>query len=215
MEVKDKKQTMILLLKIILYTAQGIALWAAIVRWNENKHSAQRYFLHFMVFVAVVEISANLSRIYTNLGHSYIYNVYIIVSFLFFFSWFYTIVKPKKMFYWIFGIYAIAIIISVSTESFTKNLLHITLYVGTLLILFLATMYFKSLLEKKEVVHFHKLQPFWIATGLLIFYVGFLPVQFLRGLEGFDRVNFQFIMMVLNIFLYGCFVIAFLCPQKK
>ncbi len=216
MVLADKKKiNMILFLKIILYTAQGAALLAAIAKWNENKHSSQRYFLHFMIFVAVVEIAANLSRMYTSLGNSYIYNIYIIVSFLFFFYWFYAILKYKKVFYWILGIYFISVGISISLESFVNEMLHITLYMGTLLILFLTSLYYRSLLEKKEVVDFLKLQPFWIATGLLIFYIGLLPVQFLQGFKDFDRINYQFIMMVLNIFLYGCFAIAFLCPQKK
>lgn len=206
---------MILLLKIILYTAQGAALWAAIAKWSHNKNSTQGYFLHFLVFVAVVELMANLSRMFTNYGNSYVYNIYIIVSFLFFFYWFFRVLQNKRVFYWVLFIYFVSVIISISVESFTDEMYHTTLYVGTLLILFLAVLYYWALLEKQEAVNFLRLQPFWITTGLLIFYIGFLPIQFLQGLGDFNRINYQFIMMVLNIFLYGCITIALLCPQRK
>lgn len=206
---------MIILLKTILYLAQGTALWASIVRYKFNKTSTQRYFLHFMIFVAIIEISANLARVYTSLGNSFVYNIYIISSFYFFFYWFYTILKQKVIVFFVVSCYTIALFVSLYLESFFNSMLSITLYSGTIGILILSTAYYYSLLQGKEVINFVKLQPFWIATGLLIFYIGFLPVQFLQGLGDFDKINYQFVIMILNILLYGCFVIALLCPLKK
>lgn len=206
---------MILFLKIILYTAQGIALWVAILNWNENKNTNQRYFLHFMIFVVLIEIAANLFRIYTTLGNSFVYNIFIISSFFFFFYWFFLILKKKKIVIWLVSIYVIFLIASLFLEPFFDSMLNITLYAGTLLILILTIMYYNNLLKKPEVVDFLNLQPFWIATGLFIFYIGFMPVQFIDLIDDFNPVSYQFVMVILNIILYGCISKALLCPQKQ
>lgn len=206
---------MIFLLKTILYIAQGMALWASFTRRKENKNSTQQYFLFFMVFAILIEIIANLIRIYSPWKNSFVYNIYIILSFYFFFYWFYTILSKKKISVLLIGLFTVGMIYSIATESFSKTMLSGTLYTGTGIILIFSVMYYSQLLHRIEVLNYLKLQPFWITTGLLIFYLGLLPLQYLLHQEFFDKTVYQFVIMVLNVIMYGCFTIAFLCPIKK
>lgn len=206
---------MIFILKTILYLAQGAALWAAFSRRKENNTSHQRYFVYFMVFVVLIEIVANLIRMYSPWKNSFVYNIYIVFSFYFFFYWFYSILSKKKVSALLIGIYTLGMIYSVATESFTQTMLSGTLYTGTSITLIFSIMYYSQLLHRIEVLNYLKLQPFWITTGLLVFYLGLLPLQYLLHQEFFDKTVYQFVIMVLNVIMYGCFTIAFLCPIKK
>lgn len=206
---------MIVILKTILYLAQGKALWASFSHRKENKNTTQQYFLFFMVFVVIIEITANLIRMYSPWKNSFVYNLYIILSFYFFFYWFYTILTKKILSWILIGIYTGGMIYSLVNESFTQTMLSGTLYIGTFIILIFSIRYYSQLLHRIEVLNYLKLQPFWITTGLLIFYLGLLPLQYLLHLDIFNKTIYQFVIMILNVIMYGCFTIAFLCPIKK
>jgi len=205
----------IIFLKSILYAAQGFALVAAIYNWKNNKHTTQKYFLHLMIFIALTEITANITRIYFDLNNSGIYNLYIIVSFIFFFYWFYQILEHKKLVTVLSALFILLIPFSLYQENFTSSFLDIVTYSGSIITITLSFLYLRQLLSKDEIIVFSTLSPFWISSGLLIFYSGFIPMLFLQDLYGFNRVTFQFVMTILNITLYGCFTKAFLCRLKK
>ena len=201
---------MVLPLKIILYLAQGLALWACIAAWSKSRNTSEHYFLPFLLFVALGELTANLLYKQFDWINHVVYNTYDIVSFLFYIIWFYTILKSKKLVL-IFGIlYVIILGISLYLEPYTSVFLNINLYGGTIILLTLVFLFYASLLQKSKVIDFLRLPSFWIATGILIFHIGYLPIHFLTNIKGaYDYDQVQFIIMILNILMYGCIAKAF------
>ncbi len=206
---------MILFLKIILYAAQGTALAAAIYKWNENKNTNQKYFLHLMVVVASVEIIANILRLYAGINNNILYNPFIVFSFIFYFYWYYKILKQKKVVLILSSIFIVLVPISMYFEDFRYTFLDISTYFGSMCVIIFSFMYLTQLLRLNEIINFSKSQPFWISSGLLIFYIGFIPLLFVQNNYSPNRIPFQLVITVLNVTLYGCFAKAFLCPLKK
>ncbi len=86
---------------------------------------------------------------------------------------------------------------------------------GCLLIIVFSLSYFLELFAYTKTVILSKEPTFWICTGLLFFYsVSFPLLVFVNVMTSFPAIlanNLQFILLVLNVFLYLLFSIAFLC----
>lgn len=202
---------MIKLLSVILWFFQGAAFLAAILYWNKYKTTTQRYFVYFLAYVVVHETMGY----FVGSNNLYIYNVYIILSFAFYLFWFYLILKHKRMIIALSIVFFISVCIAVLFENFWNDLWKIPSITGTIIVLINSTLFYRSLLNKAEVVDYQKSQEFWIVTGLLIFYIAFLPIlMFWRFIDN-TSLPFRIIITVLNIILSGCFIMSFLCLRKK
>lgn len=198
--------------QILFHTAQVIALWAVVVRWSVIKNTTERYFLPYLIYVVLNEIVAKLLT-YTSVGNYALYNAYDIITFSFLLFWFYQLLKSRSVL--LLGtLYYTALAVSLYKEDFVSTFLNINVYAGTIMVILLAVLYFGSLLQQPEVVEYQKIPAFWITTGLLIFNVGYLPIQFLINSKGFDPTAIYLVLAVLNILCYGCFTKGFLSHRK-
>ena len=195
------------------FTMLIAAFVAAVWHWPKYKFSPQKYFPFFLGYVVFQEILGSVQGDIQGLDNHFIYNIFIIVSFLFYIYWYSLILRQRKLVYGLGILILGAIGYSLIVDGLFKRLWDIPLYVGAVAILLCSVLYFSSLLQKKEVVRFYRLQPFWIATGLLVFYVCIIPWFFFEDLE--DIINVRTYLTSLNVLLYLCFLISFLCLRKK
>lgn len=203
------------LLQILLHTAQGFALWAVLSRWKTIKHTTERHFLPYLVYVIINDIVARI-LFYTPYDNYALYNLYDIITFSFLWYWFYTLLKFRVIKF-VGVLYLIALAISLIKEDFFHSFSNINVYAGTIMVIIFSMLYFGTLIQKQEVIEFQKTPAFWITTGLLLFNVGYLPIQFLINSNVFEEAPVHLIIIALNILCYGCFAIGFLChkPIKR
>ena len=96
----------------------------------------------------------------------------------------------------------------------SNTLWTIPLTAGTIIIIILAGVFFYNLLQSKVVTDYKKELKFWIIIGLLVFYVGFLPVQLMQKYIDGLSIDYYFVVMLLNFLMYGSFSIGFLSIKK-
>tara|TARA_R110001632_G_scaffold149752_5_gene267178 strand:+ start:926 stop:1555 length:630 start_codon:yes stop_codon:yes gene_type:complete len=203
-------------LDIIQWTMILIAFVAAIVK-RKNFGPARQYFEWYMLFVICVQICSELLYAYGSdeYGNSIIYNIYDVVTYLFFLRWFYHIVPYKKLVLISTLVYGIAFVTSLFVDDYIVDFSRINTYTGTLVILILTNAYYVSLLKREEIVSFTRLPSFWIASGLLIFNIGYLPLTLLiLSKSTFILFDLSIVTTLLTVVLYGCFIKAFLCPKE-
>jgi hypothetical protein len=101
-----------------------------------------------------------------------------------------------------------------------ENVFHSMTYsLGCLLIVGFCIYYFWELFQRSHSVNLIRQPAFWICSGLLFYYVCTFPLfgllNFIK-LEKYDAIvrNLITILVLLNIFLYLSFTIAFLCRLK-
>jgi len=99
------------------------------------------------------------------------------------------------------------------------NAFHTVTYAfGCLIIVAACIYYFFELFKFPKSIDLKNNPAFWICSGLLFFYCcGFPLFGFTNLLSGISRLiirNFFSIIVILNIFLYTLFTIAFLCRLK-
>lgn len=199
-----------LIRSVVLIAAFSVSVYY----WKNYKNSAQKYFPFLLLFATIVEITGTIRLYVFKETSNFLYNIYLIASFTFLLAWFIAILKRKLVPKILLSLFLGATAFSVLTESATGDLYFSMLITGSVFILIGAFLFFKQLLETDAAVYFIKNQQFWIMSGLLVFYIGFLPFYLLvRNLDLHDY-RIGLVIPFLNILLYGCFIIGFRCRNK-
>lgn len=198
-----------------MWLFQVAAFTAATITYKKYKNTNQKYFIYFLGFVLVVELLGYLIPQFFKIKSQFIYNIFTIVSFSFYLYWFNLILKRKRLINIGYILFTISIFFSIFFEDFFKGLWRISLTTGTVLVLFFSVLFYYDLLKRNEVFHYQKSQKFWIVTGLLVFYIAFLPIQLLQPYIKLGSINYRIAITFLSIILYGIFTISFLCTKKS
>ncbi len=201
----------------IITVLEFIAAIVATVYFKKYRKSSEKYWLYFLWFTFLIEVfGASLKPNYP-IGVSWIYSIFSIASVIFYFFWYYQILKTKQL--------RIVVVVFASLFSLMTTLAYIfpdelknqgyAFVVGSLGILTLTLCHFYRLLNSDEVLIIkHKLS-FWISTGLLLFYVGIIPLVILTKILVVSPLSRILIFISLNLILYGCYVIGFIWTKKK
>jgi hypothetical protein len=138
------------------------------------------------------------------------------ISFLFYFWWFYKILAKRKWFvYILLAAFVITFLNDLITKNLIENLYLNPIIIGAFSVLVLTISYFKELLNTESITSFAKSQKFWIVTGLFCFYIGLLPLLIFHSSLDYGGNFYRIVITVLNAVLYGCIFKSFLCLEKK
>ena len=203
--------------QVINYTRNGTlmaALVAAIWFWKYYKNTSERYFLHFLVYSVLTEFVGLFFKDLFRFDNFIIYNVYMIVSFLFYLYWFQRVLKNKKFVYILTVFFMVFALYSIVTEDAFVALFQFAFVAGIMCIITLTLYYFVKALKSEQITAFLKDPKFWIVTGLFLFHLGFLPTLLLMLKLDMLSVRYYLVITSLNIVLYGCYIKAFACTKK-
>ncbi len=202
------------------YLFPFIQLIAAIVGvWNIKKLSLPRekYFLLLLWFTFLVELTNLLLRdlfgVASSLGHT----IYSIISFLFYFYWYYNVLESR--FSKIITLIFTTAFLTMSALAFVfpeamggKGYAFVT---GAISLLVLTFFHFYQLLRSDEVLVVKYKLSFWVSTALLLFYMGILPLILLAEYLEVKGSSYTIILICLNLILYGCYIIGFIWTKKR
>ncbi len=209
------------ILRWVLNAMELIACISGFYYYNKVKNTFWRFFPFYLGFIFLMELTAKFSvlilkstsfnvALYTYFG--------IPIQFLFFFWIFYQYNKNTRIASWSIYAAVIFIISLIIDQTIMKNgkywFFSISYTVGNILLLVLIIRFFVDLVLSENVLHFKKMQMFWVCLGLLIFYLGSLPFF---GLNNTLRQNhpslysyYWYVQMGLNYCMYACFSISFI-----
>lgn len=189
----------------------------AIVFYSKYRASNEKYFLIFLWYTFVVDLSgAGMAHI-LEVKNNWLYNGYMITMYLFYFYWYYKILKAKlfSRFTRVFSI--VFILVAIASFIFHPwNIYHMyTFNVGALFVLILTVFHFYQLLNDDQVLIVKYKLSFWISTGLLLFSVGMIPLFSLSEYLDFQGPGYVITLVSLNVILYGCYIIGFIWTKKS
>ncbi|PVW13072.1 hypothetical protein [Marixanthomonas spongiae] len=204
----------------IVLSFYGIATVTAILFYGKYKHTVLKYFVWILIYNLINEISAKY--VYYWLDRNVImYNVYNTVFFSYFFYVFWNFVKGKTYKKWIVYsviLFLIATVINVFTVNAYYDSLMISYITGACLIIFCIILYYIEILSDTRVLHIREDLLFWISIGLLLFYVGYIPIKLSREFfAGNDDlfITLYNVQRILIIIMYSCFTMGFIWTKKK
>lgn len=187
---------------------------------SKNDYFYLKLFPPFLLITIVVEsLGTYLASIEkSNLG---IYNFFTVFEFCFY-LWVISLIVTNKHVKKIARVtallYLVVAVINIILIQKMKAFHSVTYALGCLLIVAFCIYYFFELFKLPKSVKLKNNPAFWICSGLLFFYCCGFPLfgmaNFLSGISKLIIRNFRSIIIILNVFLYSLFTIAFLCRIK-
>ena len=198
-----------------------MCLLVAIFLYKKLHPKWLRLFIYFLLLTMAVEVIATFYSQYFKKSNHFIVNIYLPLSFGFYFSIFYKTFETKKNKIICSIACIIYLLFFVCDNTFIEGFYSFSSYsysLGSILIVSCCLLYFMWLFTTDRVMNYFKIPMFWISTGLLFFFVGSLVEMsllkyMLNNHMDIDGRIYQFIMTTLNVLLYGAFTISFLCNQ--
>jgi hypothetical protein len=182
-----------------------------------------RYLWLFPPFLlATIIIESYASYLSSNQkSNIWIYNFFTVIEFCFYLWIINRIVnnvKIKMAIKTTLLVYAAIAIINIVFIQKIQRFHSVTYAFGCLIIVTFCIYYLFELFKLPKSVKLKNNPAFWICSGLLFFYCCGFPLfgltNFLNGISKLIINNLHNIVIILNIFLYSLFTIAFLCRIK-
>ena len=209
-----------MLFTIIIFI-EAICLGFAV--WSLRKEDQWwKYFIHFLLLTVLVETAGYILYFRYGMSNHWLFNLRLLpeIAFLFF-----VLYRLNSNFFrvalWLGIAFALFLMIY-GWESFRSGWKSYSANANTLAsitIIITACLFYYYLLKQDTFVEITSYAPFWIVSGLLIFYLGAfgcnLFVKQLTDIYKRTGVPIRFIiMLVLNFILYACWAYAFLCRYR-
>ncbi len=190
-----------------------------------------RYFVYFLWINFAVELFGELPKIidqYDQLQflkstfleeNAWLYNIYTIISYWFYISFFKWNVKTKKFTFILNILMYLFLLVSITnlivTDVFFKIHSALPMIPGTLIVVISVFFYFFEMLKSEKVLEFNKDLIFYIAIGALVFYLCAPPLFIYSGYYSnqisteFVKIR-QIILYSTIIFMYTCYTLGFI-----
>ena len=213
-----------------------LAFLVGLFYYQRNKSKPTYYLVLFLGITAGVEIlgwyayfvpSGFLSFLKDTVFKSnyWLYNIYNVVSYVFYISYFKWQLRSKRAIKILNHSIVVFITISVFEILFSGGYFirfsSIATIVGTLLVFLSIGLYYMQLLKSDEVLRVHKILPFYISIGALLFHLCTTPIFIYNSYyslsmdPSFVEV-YRIILFGSNYVLYGIFILGFLiCKEQK
>lgn len=215
MDVYDK-------LRLALYICEVAAAVTGFIYWKKIRDTYWKWFPVYLLIIAIIETvtesSFQLSNDYEfNAGiHEYFG---IPLQFLFFFWLFYK--NSANRWPLIGAVIYVAVWIADMLYFRDRQLwfLSFSYTIGNIILLILLVMYFIKLVTSDAIMVYRSVMMFWICLGLLLFYIGTLPLygmyNTLAGKYPTLFNNYWIIAMCLDCIMYLLFASSFIWGKLK
>jgi hypothetical protein len=177
-------------------------------------------FTPFLFFSLIVELVAD-RLLRDNKSTFFTYNISSTIEVTFYLWVLFNLITSrlaKKMTVLFIIVYPAASFFDIFFITGKDNFHSLGYSLGCLLIVFFTIVFFYQLFAKPRAILLTREPSFWICTALLFFYSVTFPLfasaNFMKSFPPILANNVQYILIVLNVFLYLLFSIAFLCRIK-
>lgn len=213
------------MLTIIFYIV-GLTTLISFFYYKKFNNSIYKYFLYYLLWTFMVELTYNIARIRYFETKEYVfnyfisYNIHLIISYLFYFYFYRKLSKNKKnkkiflYFSYVFGCFALINYFVLNQNLMDELNVH-NLIVGSILLLITIILFLIEIINNENIVfNIHKSFIFWISLGLLLFYIGILPIMISTKYLNYN-ITYMSILNSLNAIMYGSFIIGMIKSDSK
>lgn len=210
----------------------AVALLMALVRYPKYYSSPLKYFPVLLMYTFLTELLGYFTKnyevfhisIFTSIvNHNVIiYNIYNLVFFTYFYYvyWSYIESKRYKNFILYGGLFFLIIsFINLFLQNFKLESQMYSYMAGALILLMCIILFFREQYHTSKKLDYRFTGIKWISIGLLIFYMGYVPIKASRFYYYLNQLNeyvhLRRIHLMLIILMYICFIIGFLRMKRK
>ncbi|SHI83472.1 hypothetical protein SAMN04488508_103355 [Aquimarina spongiae] len=190
--------------------------------YKKYKGTKLKHFILYLWYTAINEIVVGLylKRYLEIEWGDLLYNLYYIISFIYFLTLFrnYLMIKKNKRVVHTFLItYIILLVINGFYQNYIYELQIIPYIAASSFLVVTIFLYFIEILNSEKVLNVRKNLLFWISIGLLLYHIGNIPFRILRNYySDITDATVSFLLGVfLTIIMNICFIIGFIWSDKK
>ncbi len=211
---------LIYILPFSINALELIAIIIGILHYNKYKHTPLKYFLWFLCYGFLTEMTGvYISTILKRPNHI-VFNIYALVQFEFFLWLFYHYIKTVKykILVKIFSaiIFLFFVINSLIIQDITQTFQSYFLLPGSVLLIITVILFFIEILSSDAILKVKNLLIFWVAVGILLFQLGFLPVFIATKYINYNNGNtYGYILLILNFITSLCYSLGFIWTKKN
>ncbi|ADV47832.1 hypothetical protein Celal_0493 [Cellulophaga algicola DSM 14237] len=221
-----------MLKEILLYPPLQIyfvTLIITIFRYPKYFDSKLKYLPVLLMYIfltellgLIINLDSSKNPFFNDLYSKYNFIIFIVYDLMFFGYFFYLfwhfccLQQNKKIILIGSTTYALTFLIN---AMFTNIIIEPQLYsynIGSLIIILAAFIFLK---EKIQTRFFKKNALFWISIGLLIFHIGFIPINILYSFSTMETKTMNYILpkfhLALVFLMYGSFIYGFIQMKGK
>lgn len=213
------------ILQNVLLIIEIMSAIVALIMFYKWKNTHWRYFIFYLCFIAVAEITCWLLRKYEVFSLLRIIYMYLVipVEFLFYYWFFYKLMPGKNiktLTVWATIIYLAALVLeAVNLNGPAVYFLSISYTVGNIFLLVFIFIYLNHLVNAPRATTMYYNFGFWFSLVLIMFYMFTCPLygtfnQLRRDNREFF-IDYYNLALLLNIVMYLSFSIAFIWSQPK
>ncbi|OAD45379.1 hypothetical protein [Polaribacter atrinae] len=213
----DKLIYILYFLAIVLY---------AIFYFKRSFDVDLKYFLGYLIAMFACEMIASYVKYNLELDNLWVYNTLTFVEFNFLFLFAKQILfsaktqKTVTVVRILFNVvYFLTTLYYLYQGTYFEVYNSIASISGSLLIAIVLFLFYKDFLSSNEILNYKRSLTFWIAFGLLFYYLGTIPItSILNNMKGTSMAVIDYlynIQFVLVIFMYSCFILGALWSQKR
>jgi len=209
-----------------------VTLLIALIKYPRYYNTPLKFFPVLLMYTFLTETLGYITKNYeeyqislytTFVDHNVIiYNIYNLVFFSYFFYVYWSSVnnrKYKKHILYGSILFSVAALINPFFQSFKLESQLLTYIAGGLLIVYCTILFFLENKDRRKSTDYMHTALKWISIGLLIFYVGYIPIRASRYYNYLYKVNeyvhLRRIHIALICLLYLCFIIGLLRMRRK
>lgn len=215
---------------IVINVFELLAFLVGIFYYRKNKSKPTFYLVAFLGLTFLVE-AFGWYGLFMEYGYFsfwkdtpfeknlWLYNLYGIISFFFYITYFKWYLKSKNSIRWLNMLTGVFIGASLIELIFIKGLFAVSLPItnisGTLLVFFSISLYYLELLKSEKILLVHKSLPFYISVGALLFHLCTTPL-FIYGSYYSNSIDPAFVSLYrqiifgTNYLLYSIYIAGFL-----
>ncbi|SDE59826.1 hypothetical protein SAMN04487992_102152 [Cellulophaga baltica] len=170
----------------------------------------------------IINLDSSKNPFYNDLYSRYNFVIFIAYDLMFFGYFFYLLwhfcylQQNKKIILIGTIIYALAFLINAMSTNIITDPQIYSYNIGSLILILAAFIFLKENIQTK---FFKKNALFWISIGLLIFHIGFIPINILYSFSTMETKTMNYILpkfhLVLVFLMYGSFIYGFIQMKAK
>ena len=203
-----------ILLKKLLLLLEVTAAIVGIIKFKKFKNSYWKWFIYYLVFIAISELLSMFVFCYYEPFMSNYYSYFVIPLEFTTIFWLYSYksLNNKKLFWISIGIYLISLLPYYMLED-NKMVKSLNFTIGGFMMSIMIILEYNKQMKSDDILKFRENMMFYINAAVGLFYVGTLPFFAFYNLIVNDFVffyDYYIFFLITNILMYTLFSIALL-----
>jgi hypothetical protein len=202
-------------------TSNIILLVTTIIAWvkyGKYNKTLLKYLPHYLSYAVILEIGGDFFINEDNPSTVW-YNIGINIEILFYLVIFYLYLKnpkSKKLVIYAGIIYEIYFLVNVLILESWSNYQVFPFTLGGIFLIIIIFLFLLEMFKSDKILHTQKYLIFWVALGLLFYYIIPLPLFVIRSILPASELSFLMtIQYIANIIMYLSFIYGFLWSSMK